>query len=149
VGIQVWGSNPAFLWTSKRPEAEGVHVHAFRKLGDKPDLDETYGQVSIDGVHLDPVMVRVLMAQSAMPSLANRVVSIGCPSCGSPEFGIGELAFTPTVARTCKKCGRAFSVSGRLRKVISNPLPGVLLQLARGAPREPQHHDLGLLPETL
>src|SRR6266403_1260535 len=64
-GIQIWGSNPAFLWTSRRQEQEGIHVHAFRQTTDQPDLDETYGEVVIDAVKLDPLMVRVLMAQTA------------------------------------------------------------------------------------
>jgi hypothetical protein len=43
-------------------------------------LDETYGKVTIDGVTLSPAMVRTLMAQSALPSLAKRVLSIDCRS---------------------------------------------------------------------
>jgi hypothetical protein len=38
---------------------------------------------------------------------------------------------------------------GKLRKVIANPLVRILSRLASNAPREPQHHDLGLMPETL
>ena len=53
-GIQIWGSNPAFIWTSETTEAEGIHVHAFRENGDQPEPDETYSQVTIDGVNLDP-----------------------------------------------------------------------------------------------
>ena len=49
-GIQIWGSNPAFLWTSDHAEEEGIHVHAFRHSGDQPELDETYGEVIIDGI---------------------------------------------------------------------------------------------------
>src|SRR5712692_385550 len=79
-GIQIWGSNPAFFWTSDRAEEEGIHVHAFRKAGDQPGLDETYGEVVIDGIKLDPLMVRVLMAQSALPSLKDRILYITCPS---------------------------------------------------------------------
>jgi hypothetical protein len=71
-GIQIWGSNPAFLWTSHRQEHEGIHIHAFRKPGDPPDLDETYGKVVIDGIKLDPLMVRVFMAQTALPSLKDQ-----------------------------------------------------------------------------
>jgi len=49
-GIQIWGSNPAFIWTSDRNEEEGIHVHAFREPGNEPDLDDTYGEVTIDEV---------------------------------------------------------------------------------------------------
>jgi transposase-like protein len=148
-GIQVWGSNPAFLWTSDRAEEEGIHVHAFRNSNNEPELDETYGEVTIDGVALDPSMVRVLMAQSALPSLNNRVLPIGCPSCHESLFCTGELAFTPRLRHTCGRCGHQFSVPGKLRKTVGNPLPAILARLAEKAPRKPQHHDLGLMPETL
>jgi hypothetical protein len=148
-GIQIWGSNSAFIWTSDATEDEGIHVHAFRQQGEKPDLDETYGRVTVDGVNLNPTMVRVLMAQSTMPSLKNRVLPIECTSCGASQFSTGELAFTPVATHTCKRCGHKFSAAGRLRKTIANPLPRILARLTEKAPREPQHHELGLMPETL
>jgi hypothetical protein len=148
-GIQIWGSNPAFLWTSGRTEREGIHVHAFGKNGHEPELDETYGQVTIDGIELDPVMVRVLMAQSVLPSLKNRVRSIECPSCREPQFSIAEHAFTPTATHCCPRCGQEFAGRGRLRKTIANPLPDILARIAKNAPRQPQHQDLDLMPETL
>jgi hypothetical protein len=148
-GIQIWGSNPAFIWTSDRNEEAGIHVHAFREPGNEPDPDETYGEVTIDGENLDPEMVRTLMAQSALPSLKSRVQSIDCPSCREPQFSVGERAFSPTAVHSCTRCGHQFATSGRLRKTIPNPLPRILARLAEWAPRKPQHHDLELIPETL
>src|SRR5208282_929360 len=148
-GIQVWGSNPAFIWTSGINEEEGIHVHAFRENTGMPALDETYGRVTIDGMKLNASMVRTLMAQSALPSLTKRVLPIDCPSCHKAQFDVGDLAFTPSVERRCKACDHEFTAPGRLRKIIANPLPGVLARLAEKAPRQPQHHDLGLMPETL
>jgi hypothetical protein len=148
-GIQIWGSNPAFLWTGDRLEEEGIHVHAFRQGADCPEPDETYGEVTIDGVKLDPAMVRVLMAQSALPSIRDRVRPIICLACQEPQFGSGELAFTPVTTHTCSNCDHEFTAPGRLRKTIGNPLLGVLERLAEDAPREPQRHDMNLLPETL
>ncbi len=55
----------------------------------------------------------------------------------------------PSVERRCKACDHEFTAPGRLRKIIANPLPGILARLAEKAPRQPQHHDLGLMPETL
>ena len=78
-GIKIWGSNPAFMWTREFPEEEGIHVHAFRENETSPALDDTYSQVTIDGVNLDPAMVRILMAQMTLPSLKNRVLPIECP----------------------------------------------------------------------
>ncbi len=148
-GIQVWGSNPAFIWTTERAEEEGIHVHAFRESGSHPETDETYGVVIIDGVKLDPTMVRLMMAQSALPSLKGRIVAIDCPSCGDAQFSKGDLAFTPLSKHICKPCGHRFTASGKLRKTIANPLPGLLLRIAEKAPRQPQRHDLDLMPETL
>ena len=64
-GLQIWGSNPAFLWTSEKHEEEGIHIHAFKKEGQiEPDEDDTFREFTIDGIKLDPLMVRVLMAQA-------------------------------------------------------------------------------------
>ena len=53
-GIQIWGSNPAFIWTGKSTEEEGIHVHAYKEGAQMPEIDETYGTVTIDGITLDP-----------------------------------------------------------------------------------------------
>jgi transposase-like protein len=150
-GIQVWGSNSAFLWTSDSPEEEGIHVHGFRsepKDGDEPDLDETYGEVSIDGVKFDPSMVRILMAQNTLPSLKNRIQALECPSCHELQFDVRELAFTPALGRRCTSCDKEFTGKGKVRKVVSNPLPVILKRLAKNAPRDPQSQDLELFKET-
>ena len=133
-------------WTH---EDEGIHVHAFRESANMPEVDETYCKVTIDGVTLNPSMVRILMAQNTLPSLKNRVLPVDCPSCHRAQFDIGDLAFTPAAIRQCKRCGHQFTAPGRLRKVIANPLLGILSRLAEKALSQPQHHDLGLMPETL
>jgi hypothetical protein len=94
-------------------------------------------------------MVRILMAQSALPSLNGRVIAIDCPKCNNSLFEAGALAFTPRLKHICEKCRHEFTSSGRLRKTIANPLLRVLARLGKKAPRPAQHHDLGLLPETL
>ncbi len=150
-GIQIWGSNPAFLWTGSQPEEEGIHVHAFREESEAPDEedDETYGRVVIDGFELDPVTVRIFMAQSVLPSLKGRVRSLGCARCGEQQFGVGEAAFTPSAAHECSRCHSAIANRGRLRKSVANPLPALLASLARAAPRPPQRHDIELLTDSL
>ena len=107
-GLQIWGSNAAFLWTRGCAEAEGIHVHVFGEDPDKPVFDETYGRVIIDGVELDPAMVRVLMAQNSLPSLKRRVRSMDCPSCGEPQFSDGEAAFTPAETHIPRGVARSF-----------------------------------------
>jgi hypothetical protein len=150
-GLQIWGSNPALLWTGDAEEQEGIHVHAFREEGGRAVLgeDETFAAVVIDGVSLDPLMVRTLMAQSALPHIVDRVRAIKCPRCGERNFDAGEQGFTPTAIHSCSKCGKCFPSGGRFRKVIANPLVATLNHLAGYAPRPPQKHSMGLLPETL
>lgn len=148
-GIQIWGSNPAFLWTQPKHEEEGIHVHAFLEGETEPGLDDTFREVTIDGMKLDPAMVRVLMAQNVMPSLKDRVRSMDCPNCGEPGFDAGEAAYVPAPMHTCSECGRQFATPGRMRNVVANPLPAILSDLAKLAPRPPQQHRLDLLPETL
>ena len=148
-GIQLWGSNPAFLWTADRHEEEGIHVHAFLEGETEPAPDETYREVTIDGIKLDPVMVRVLMAQKVMPSLKGRVRSMDCPHCGQPGFDTGEAAYLPGPTHICSECGKPFPTRGRTRNMVANPLPAILAELAKAAPRQPQEQHLDLLPETL
>jgi hypothetical protein len=149
-GIQIWGSNPAFLWTQPKDEEEGIHVHAYLTDDqEEPTLDDTFSEVIIDGVRLDPHMVRVLMAQNVLPSLKGRVRSMDCPHCGQPGFDAGEAACVSGPTHTCPECGRQFPTSGRIRNVVVNPLPAILAELAKLAPRHPQQHRLDLLPETL
>jgi len=149
-GLQIWGSNPAFLWTQPKHEEEGIHVHAYLTEGQtEPTVDETFREVTIDGIQLDPVMVRVLMAQNVMPSLKDRVRSMDCPNCGQPGFDAGEAAYVPSPMHTCSECGRQFPTPGRIRNAVANPLPAILAELAKLAPRPPQQHRIDLLPETL
>lgn len=148
-GIQVWGSNPAFLWIGTKHEEEGIHVHAFAEGEIEPGLDDTFREVVIDGVRLDPVMVRVLMAQSVMPSLTGRVRSMNCLHCGHPGFDLGGAAYSPSATHACSECDRQFATTGRIRNAVANPLLGVLAELAKLAPNPRQECRLELLPETL
>ena len=147
-GIQIWGSNPAFVWSSENAEDEGIHIHAFDVDGETRLHDETYSEVVVDGISLDPVMVRTLMAQRALPHIESRFVSLTCNRCLTSEFSVGEEAFTPKVGRTCSMCNGKLQGGGKLRKVISNPLIEILDDLRRRAPRTPQKHSSGLLREA-
>jgi hypothetical protein len=148
-GIQIWGSNPAIIWSAAKAEQAGIHVHAFKRQNDRTDIDETFSTVTIDGVTLDPAMVRTLMAQNGLPHIEGRVFSMRCIDCNRPAFDEDEEAFTPEIGRRCSQCGGNLSGSGRVRKAIANPLLEILERLAVKAPRPPQRHSLGFLPETL
>ena len=147
-GIQVWGSHPAFLWTSARREEAGIHVHAFENGSGCPTVDDTFGSVVIDGVSLDPTLVRILMAQCSLPYLRNRVVSCGCPECGAPQMSEGKRAYTDEVKHICGECGHTYRPPGRIRRTVANPLLASLETLAVRAPRPPQCQVPDLLPET-
>jgi hypothetical protein len=148
-GIQVWGSNPALLWTGHGPEEEGIHVHAYAAGSAEPDLDDTYGEVRIDGKALNPIHVRTLMAQNTLPHLRGRVSAAACPECGHSALGRGASLFTPSLIHTCTACGNTFAARcGRLAKTVLNPLPARLAYLSALAPRPPRIHDLGLRTEV-
>lgn len=149
-GIQIWGSNEAILWTALREEERGIHIHAFTEADSKPEIDETFSRVTIDGVSLDAGRVRILMAQNALPHIAGRVTDICCPRCDEPHFDKGEHAFTPHERHICASCGNDFRARGRFRHTIGNPLVGLLDRLGQSAvqPRQQHKSDL-LLTETL
>ncbi len=149
-GIQVWGSNPAILWTSGRHEESGIHVHVHSE-NDPTSLkhDETFGKVIIDGLELDPLMVRTLMAQNCLPHLKRRIVSLQCSNCEAWYFDKGHAAFTPATDRNCLNCGYPVKSKTRLKKVISNPLKQVLNTLASGSPSTRKKHSLDLIPESI
>ena len=134
-GIELWGSNEAIVWTAARPEEQGIHVHAFADDPTLPAVDDTFDEVIVDGVAVDPEALRILMAQQALPHLAGRIVSLDCPDCGTPAFDRGDLAFTPRVRRRCGGCHAEFASPHRLKKVISNPMVAVLETLESSSPR--------------
>jgi transposase-like protein len=148
-GIQIWGSNPALLWTSAKDEEAGIHLHAFGDDTSKPLLDDTYSSLVIDGVKLNPSIVRVLMAQSALPHIQGRVISLKCPRCDVSHFEKGDEAFTPHDKHSCHDCGFEFKSTKRVRKTIANPMIEMVERLSETAVRAPQQHSSNLLPETL
>ena len=125
-GIQLWASNPALLWTAQKPEEEGIHAHLYGSQGDLRE-DDTFNAISIDGVALDERMIKQLMAQQAVETAVDKVVSLRCPECQGSHFDAGLNAFTPHSAHTCEHCGKLFR-AGR-HAVISNPIVEVLRAL--------------------
>ena len=148
-GIQIWGSNASIFWTGNQREEEGIHVHIFNEDASEMIYDDTFSEVTIDGVCLDPLMVRILMAQKSLPHISERLISAYCPNCKESHFDINELAFTPRKSFVCANCGLEFPSKGKYRNVIRNPLIGILAALSQNSPRTPQNHKLNLLPETL
>ena len=49
-GFAIWASTPAVLWTSRRPQERGIHVHL--SIDGKREFDDTYGSVIYRGAEL-------------------------------------------------------------------------------------------------
>jgi hypothetical protein len=43
----IWASTPSIIWTAKRPQEKGIHVHVNR--GAKRIVDDTFSEVVLDG----------------------------------------------------------------------------------------------------
>ena len=127
-GIQIWGSNPAILWTSSEPEESGIHVHIHSKNSTKTLVeDDTFREVVIDGLKLDPSMVRTFMAQNCLPHLKDRVVSLQCTNCNNLCFDEGTAAFTPATDHTCSKCGDTVKFKYKIKKGCLKPTQAYIL----------------------
>jgi hypothetical protein len=119
-GIQIWGSNPAIIWTANRDEHAGIHVHVFKDTeGHEAFEDETFGRVIIDNIELDSEQVRCLMVQQSLGHLQGKVHSLYCPQCKKPHFDQGELGATIHESHVCEYCQTKFVSS---IKCVSNPL---------------------------
>lgn len=131
-GVQIWASNPAVIWTSEKAQDAGIHVHLYGANGDRVE-DETFGSVTVDGMKIHEPMVRLLMAQNALPQVRDRVVALNCTNCGQAHFDVGACAFLPHERHQCENCGFVFRHQGRLRTVVSNPLVSTIAQLHRSS----------------
>lgn len=47
----IWASTPALLWTSRRPQERGIHVHL--SIAGKREIDETFGSIIFRGEELN------------------------------------------------------------------------------------------------
>ncbi|MES2461346.1 MAG: hypothetical protein V4671_12250 [Armatimonadota bacterium] len=135
VQYQIWGSNPAILWTRPKPEEGGIHVHMFLyeplSSPEKPTVDQTYGRVKIDGITLDPEQIRYLMAQQGLNHLYPCVQSLNCPSCSEAHFDRFEEAVTPHSDHVCEHCGTGFRSPKAIPLTVSNPAFGAVQQLRK------------------
>lgn len=149
-GIQLWGSNPAIVWTGDGVEETGIHLHAYADCdGNDPVIDDTFNSVTIDGLFIDQEQVRIFMAQSALPHLSGRVVSARCANCKTLHFDGGVGGFTPSKSRSCAICRGPIQADGRLRNIIANPIVDQLARLEKTSTRRRVLHNLALIPETI
>lgn len=128
-GIEIWGSNPAIIWTAQRPEEAGVHIHVYKEEGSgERIIDDTYGTVIIDGIELNPVQVRYLMVQNSLNFLTNKVKSIYCPNCNKGHFDKLDMATFAHKNHSCEFCGFEFTTK---KKLIGNPMVDILRNLEK------------------
>jgi hypothetical protein len=60
----IWASTPAVVWTAARPRELGVHVHVHH--GPQRVIDETFGEVVLDGQVLDRKKLIAMMVDRAV-----------------------------------------------------------------------------------
>ncbi len=128
-GIQIWGSNPAIIWTAKRNEEGGIHVHLFKSDSEPPISDDTYGYVEIDGIELDDTMIRYFMVQKSLTYINKLIVSLKCPECAKDHFDKDDMALNPHKIHKCEYCGVIFSDNTKYKGTISNPIVEKLKRL--------------------
>ncbi|WP_417372264.1 hypothetical protein [Gelidibacter japonicus] len=126
-GIEIWGSNPAIIWTRGRKEEAGIHVHVYKHDGSGNRLfDDTYGTVVIDDLNLNVSQVRYLMVQNSMNHLIGKISAIKCPRCNCDHFDSHDLAIRPHSSHICEFCKDNFETK---IECVSNPMVSVINQL--------------------
>lgn len=125
-GIEIWGSNPAIVWTAVRSEEAGIHMHVYNNEGERVH-DDTFGRVIIDGVELNDMLIRYLMVQNTLNHLEGRVQHLSCPECGSDHIDRNDLAIRPHMHHLCEYCSTEFSSK---IKCVGNPIVKSLKILA-------------------
>lgn len=125
-GIQIWGSNPAILWSVDKSEEIGIHVHVYENANsEKRIIDDTFGSVTIDGFKLDHQQVRYYMVQQYLKDVLKYVKYFECPKCGNPHFDKLENARTPHDTHLCNSCSTEF----KYKKSIGNPVVKIIQNL--------------------
>jgi transposase-like protein len=126
-GIQIWGSNPAIIWTAGRKEEHGIHVHVYKdRFGPEALKDDTFGTVIIDGIKLSDTQIRCLMVQQSLKNVISYVTSLRCPNCHESHFDRGDNGVMPHQEHFCEKCKTNFNSEN---KCIGNPAVDSLKQL--------------------
>ena len=125
-GIQIWGSNPAIIWTAKRSEEAGIHVHVYNNAGDEALQDDTYGKVIIDGIELNGAEIRYLMVQQSLSHLIGKIKAFNCPECNNPHCDKGDYGIRPHEHHLCEFCNNEFTTAV---KCVGNPIIEKLQQL--------------------
>ena len=141
-GVQIWGPEEALVYTAPAVEIEigGMHAHLYAETFDEanPAVEDNFLAATIDGVTLDPRMMRLFMSQRLAPELRLAVRAFDCPACGAAHFDDGRDGCTPHLDHECHNCGHRFAAPGEAGPTIGNPILAAFDQLARTAARPMQ-----------
>lgn len=126
-GIEIWGSNPAIIWTRGKREEAGIHVHVYENNNTGERIhDETYGKVVIDDIELSESQVRYLMIQNSLPHLKGKVLAFSCTKCHKYHFDRLDSSIRPHQHHLCEYCGNEFQTT---ISCVGNPLIYILEKL--------------------
>jgi len=110
---ELWGTCTGALWTMKRPEDNGLHLHCYRN--GKRVIDETFGEVVVDGVTINNTMAQLILPQRQVKDIAKWLGVTTCHRCNTPAF---HKTIKPQTRTTCQSCGYSWNH----RKITSNPI---------------------------
>jgi predicted RNA-binding Zn-ribbon protein involved in translation (DUF1610 family) len=117
--VALWPSNKAFISTMTRPEEVGIHVHAWKAdVAGEPDVDETYGKVTINGVVINEDDLRLLAVQRELAD-GRPIMAADCATCGAALRSPTTGWMQPTTTHVCSACG---ATTRTARRVFLNPL---------------------------
>jgi hypothetical protein len=112
-GIQIWGSNPAFIWTGKSTEEEGIQFTHTRTGRTCRRSKRRTGPSRSTASGSTPSLVRLYMAQAILHSVKDRLATVMCTSCGEGILSEGETA-NPQWATFTSAASKASSSANNL-----------------------------------
>lgn len=117
-GIAVWPSNPAVVWSMPTAEEEGIHVHAWDQHGEVV-LDETYSELTLDGVAIQEDALRSLAAMRGLAHSEAETVDLPCANCGQGLQSVPDPRLVTSTTHLCAACG---ATSRTRRRCFVHPL---------------------------
>lgn len=124
-GIELYGTHKALIWTSKVSQESGVHIHCYDKGGLSRIVDDTYGQVFLEGNIINSNDVQILQAQLISEYLCDKVKTVYCAKCGQVQNDEGIKIYTPHQDFLCTSCGYKFETD---YPIISNRMYDILVK---------------------
>ncbi len=93
-------------------------------------------------------MVRLWIAQSSLPHLSDRFLSLSCPNCEKLHCDQDELAYTPHKSHVCEHCNQIFTTPGKKKLIISTPMIKIISSLSKQS-LNPRQNTSGFLRQEV